>query len=212
MNSLRFSAVCACALLIACGVGIAPARAGEPAPPAPLTHAPDDDNRFEFAYETGVNFDLNNPNHYVINPHVLLVRWQPYHTEQFFHTQFTFTRQFEVNAVAIPFWRGPEQHYFGGGVGVRLVYGKTGSRFSAFIQGRLAVGGIDSSGPPHGQGQDLAFSPMASLGVVFKATKYQKVSLGVQYVHFSNAGLSEPERPNIGINTLGPLFEWSVSF
>ena len=213
MNGFRFFAVCVCAA-VAIYVGlVAPVHAGEPTAPAPLKQvSDDDDNRFEFAYETGVGFDLNNPNHYVINPHVLLVRWQPYHTEQFFHTQFTFTRQFEVNATAIPFWRGPEQHYFGGGVGVRLLYGKLGSRFSAFIQGRLAVGGIDSSGPPHGEGQDLTFSPMGSLGVIFKATKYQKVSLGVQYVHFSNAGLSEPERPNIGINTLGPMLEWSVLF
>ena len=191
----------------------APVRAGDATPPAPLIRAPDDnDNRFEFAYESAVNFDLNNPNHYVINPHIILVRWQPYHTEQFFHTDFTFTRQFEINAEAVPFWRGPEQHYFGGGVGVRLIYGKTGSKFSLYLQGRLAVGGIDSSGPPHGEGQDLTFNPMGALGVTYKASAFQKVSLGVLYSHFSNAGLSEPARPNIGINTLGPMVEWAISF
>ena len=213
MKLLRMPAICAWTLAAACLVAAAPLRAGERTPPAPLTHAADDDDpRFEFAYESAVTFDLNNPNHYVTNPHLVLVRWQPYHTEQFFHTDFTFTRQFEVNAMAIPFWHGPEQHYFGGGVGVRLIYGKTGSKFSLYLQGRLDVGAIDSSGPPHGEGQDLTFCPQGAIGVTYRASKYQKVSLGVIYVHFSNAGLSEPERPNIGINTLGPMVEWSLGF
>ena len=43
-------------------------------------------------------------------------------------------------------------------------------------------------------------------------TGRQKISLGVLYEHFSNAGLSEPEKPNIGLNTIGPLFEWNISF
>ena len=198
-------------------LGTPRSRAGDtaaPAPspaPAPLVNLHDDD-RFQFAFENAICFDLNNPNHYVINPYLLILRWQPTHTEQFFHTPITFTRQYEVNADLVPFWRGPEQHYFGGGVGVRLLYGKTGSNFSFFIEGRLAVGGIDSSGPPHGEGQDLTFNPMGDLGIMYNATGRQKVSLGVMYSHFSNAGLSEPERPNIGINTLGPMVEWNVSF
>ena len=213
MNLLRLTKFCAATLSITFLVSPLSVRAGAPASPAPLTHASDDeDDRFEFAYESAVTFDLNNPNHYITNPHILLVRWQPYHTEQFFHTNFTFTRQFEVNTMLIPFWHGPEQHYFGGGVGVRLIYGKTGSKFSMYLQGRLGVGAIDSSGPPHGEGQDLTFCPMGSIGVTYKASRYQKVSLGVLYEHFSNAGLSEPERPNIGINTLGPTVEWSISF
>lgn len=213
MNPLRVSAVCVFSLFSIFSAGVAPGRAGEPTPPAALTRVPDpDDDRFEFAYESAVNFDLNNPNHYIINPQIALVRWQPYHTEQFFHTDFTFTRQFEINAEAVPFWRGPEQHYFGGGVGVRLIYGKTGSKFSMYLQGRLAVGAIDSSGPPHGEGQDLTFNPMGAIGVTYRANRHQKVSLGVLYSHFSNAGLSEPERPNIGINTLGPMVEWAYSF
>lgn len=185
--------------------------AGDPTPP-PLATPPPHDDRFTFAYETAVNFGINNPNHYVINPHILSLRWQPYHTEQFFHTDFTFARQFEINAVAVPFWHGPEQHYFGGGVGTRLVYGKTGSHFSVWFEGRLVVGAIDSSGPPYGQGEDLTFSPMGSGGVMYEVTGRQKISLGVLYEHFSNAGLSEPEKPNIGLNTIGPLFEWNISF
>ena len=192
------------------------ARAGDVAAPAPtpasLLPAEHDDDRFQFSYETAICFDLNNPNNYIINPHLLILRWQPTHTEQFFHTPITFTRQYEVNADIVPFWQGPEQHYFGGGVGIRLLYGKTGSNFAFYIEGRLAVGAIDSSGPPHGEGQDLTFNPMGDLGIMYNATGRQKVSLGILYSHFSNAGLSEPERPNIGINTLGPMLEWNVSF
>ena len=203
-----FPLVCLSAI---CLLGSRPGRAGD-VPPAQLIVPEPRDDRFQFAYETAVCFDLNNPNHYVINPHLLILRWQPFHTEQFFHTSFTFTRQFEVNADLVPFWQGPEQHYFGGGVGVRLLYGRTGSHFSLFVEGRLAVGAIDSSGPPHGEGQDLTFNPMGDLGVMYEVTGRQKVSLGVLFSHFSNAGLSEPERPNIGINTLGPMLEWNISF
>jgi hypothetical protein len=39
-----------------------------------------------------------------------------------------------------------------------------------------------------------------------------KVSLGALYEHFSNAGLSEPQVKNVGLNTIGPKFEFNYSF
>lgn len=170
------------------------------------------DDRFQFADETAINFGVNNPNHYVINPHFFSVRWQPKAAESFFHTPILFIQQFELTAAVVPFWQGPEHHYFGGGVGTRLIYTKEGSRWSLFVGGRLLVGAIDSSGPPHGQGQDLTFSPTVSGGLLYQINAKQRVSLGLLYEHFSNAGMSEPEAPNIGLNTLGPVLEWNVSF
>ena len=159
-----------------------------------------------------MGFGIDNPNHYVTNPQVLTLRWQPRPTEQFFHTPFTFAHQFGVGAVIVPIWQGPEHHYFGLAISTRLIYGKTGSRFSVYLDGQFAVGDIDSSGPPHGQGEDLTFSALVSAGVQYQITPRQRISFGLLYEHFSNGGLSEPQEPNIGLNLLGPKFEWRVAF
>ena len=183
-----------------------------PPPDKDVVAAPDLDDRFQFAYETAVNLGINNPNNYIINPQIFELRYQPFHTEQFFHTPFTFTRQWEIAAAAVPFLQGPEHHYFGFGVGTRLIYGKPGSHWSIFVDGKLLVGAIDSSGPPHGQGEDLTFSPMVNAGVLYEFTPRQKIGLSLLYEHFSNAGLSEPEVRNEGLNTVGPMLEYNVSF
>ena len=187
-------------------------RAGEtPLPPPPPVPAPDRDP-FEFAVESGVLFGLDNPNHYVTAPEILTLRWQRKPPEQFFHTPFTFSQQWEISAVIVAIPRGPESHYFGFGLGPRIVLAKPGSRFSLYIDGRFVVGAIDSSGPPAGQGEDLTFSALVGTGLDYAINRRMKVSAGFLYEHFSNAGLSEPQVPNIGLNTIGPKFEFSYSF
>ena len=173
---------------------------------------PDRDDRFQFAYETAVNLGINNPNNYIINPQIFELRWQPWKAEPFFHTPFVFIRQWEIAAAAVPFLQGPEHHYFGFGVGTRLIYTKPGSHWSLFVDGKLIVGFIDASGPPHGQGEDLTFSPMVNSGVLYQISPRQKIGLSLFYEHFSNAGLSEPEVRNEGLNTVGPMIEYNVSF
>jgi hypothetical protein len=203
--------------LLACLLSGPVLRAGENPPPAPtpppVTPPPQPAwSRFEFAFETGVTFGIDNPNHYITTPQLLTLRWQPKPPEQFFHTPFTFSRQWLLSAdfVAIP--QGPEDHYFGLGVGVRAVMAKPGSRFSVYYEGRFVVGAIDSSGPPAGQGQDLTFSPLVDAGVQYEINRRIKVDVGFLYEHFSNGGLSEPQVHNVGLNTVGPKFEFSYSF
>ncbi len=187
-------------------------RAGEnPPPPAPVASKPDWD-RFEVAFETGVTFGINNPNHYITTPEIISFRWQRKAPEQFFHTPFTFSEQWTWNTEAVAIPRGPEDHYFGMGPGVRLVYGKSGSPFSVYLDGRFIVGAIDSSGPPAGQGQDLTFSALVGSGLQYEVKRKMKVSAGFLYEHFSNGGLSEPQAHNTGLNTVGPKFEFTYSF
>lgn len=201
--------VICCCLLGLPGFGVL--RAGEnPPPPAPVP-APDWD-RFEFAFESGVMFGLNNPNNYITTPEIISLRWQRKAPEQFFHTPFTFSQQWVVSAVIVPFEHGPEHHYFGLGLGPRIVLAKPGSRFSVYIDGRFVVGDIDSTGEPYGQGQDLTFSALVGTGVRYEVNCRTRVSLGFLYEHFSNGGLSEPEVDNTGLDTIGPKFEVSYSF
>ena len=201
------------ALLITAHAVIAPwsAQAGEVPPPKPEPAAVRDD-RFQASVESAINFGVNNPNHYVTNPYFLSVRWQPFATEQFFHTPVTFAHQWEFGTVIVPFYQGPENHYFGLFVGTRLVCGLPGSRWTVYVGGRFAVGAIDSSGPPHGQGQDLTFNGIVTGGVQYQISPRQQISLSLLYQHFSNGGLSEPETPNNGLNTLGPMLGWNFSF
>ena len=135
----------------------------------------------------------NNPNHYITTPEILSLRWQRKPPEQFFHTPFTFSQVWVLERRHRGFSHRPESHYFGLGLGPRIVLGKPGSHFSVYVDGRFAVGAIDSSGPPYGQGQDLTFSALVGTGVNYEVNRRTKVSLGFLYEHFSNGGLSEPE-------------------
>jgi hypothetical protein len=187
-------------------------RAGENPPPVPLPPPAPAWNRFDFSFETGVTFGIDNPNHYITTPQILTLAWQPKPPEQFFHTPLTFSRQYLVSADAVAIPRGPEDHYFGLGVGVRAILAKPGTPFSVYFDGRFIVGAIDSSGPPAGQGQDLTFSPLVSAGVQYTITHRLKVGIGCIYEHFSNAGFSEPQVKNVGLNTVGPKFEFDYAF
>ncbi len=187
-------------------------RAGPPTPDKSMVTNPDRDDRFSFAYETSINLGIDNPNNYIINPQILEVRWQPFHAKPFFNTPFVFVQEFAFGAAAVAFLQGPEHHYFGLGVGPRWLYTKPGSHWSIHFDGRLYAGFIDSSGPPHGQGQDLTFMPTVNGGVLYAVSPRQEIGLSLFYEHFSNAGMSEPERHNVGLNSVGPMFEYNVSF
>ncbi len=54
--------------------------------------------------------------------------------------------------------------------------------------------------------------PTVTGGVLYAVSPRQKIGLSLFYEHFSNAGMSEPERHNVGLNSVGPMFEYNVSF
>ena len=174
---------------------------------------PPPDYRWEVAQETAVTFGISNPNHYVVAPQVISLRWQPKAEEHFFHTPLLLRMQYTLSAVAVPFLRGPEDHYFGLAVGLRHVWRLADtSPVSFFVEGRFAVGDINSSGPPNGQGQDLTFSALVTSGLLYQYNDRLKFGAGVLYEHFSNGGLSQPEVENIGLDTVGPNLSVSYSF
>lgn len=198
-----------CVLAGCASLWLAGARAGGPvvAPvPAPV------ERHWEAGVETGVMFGLNNPNDYVTAPQIFSLRWQPAPEEPFFATPLKLRWQFTFGLVAVPFVHGPESHYFGLAVGRRMNFRKPGSRFGGYIEGRFAVGAIDSSGPRYGQGQDLTFSALVGAGATFQLSERARLGLGFLYEHFSNGGLSEPEVENVGLDTVGPNLSLQVTF
>lgn len=179
----------------------------------------EDWTRFELAFESGAGFGLNNPGDYQTLPQLLTLRWAPF--PPFRLGDYRLLHQFSANAAGVSFYhnrrdfndgRRAEKYYFGGGVGARLVLSKPGCPWELSVDGRFYVGDTDSHGPPFGQGQDLTFSAVVTAGVDYRFSPRAKVGVGFLYEHFSNAALSEPEVPNIGLDTIGPKLSFSYAF
>ncbi|HXW56267.1 MAG TPA: acyloxyacyl hydrolase [Candidatus Cybelea sp.] len=74
---------------------------------------------------------------------------------------------------------------------------------------RLGMGDINAKGPDgvrFAQGQDFAFTANMGAGARYNFNSRYSISAGLNYMHISNAGLSEPKVPNYGINVYGPMF------
>lgn len=164
----------------------------------------------ELAYEVGAAFGLNNPAHYRIIPQFLTMRWQEFHT---MHAGWVEIRhQFLFGIAANAFVHGNEHVYAGMGPGFRFNFGSATSPFELFTDMRCYVGYTDHKGPPNGLGQDFTFSPVGAVGLAYKVSTHIRVSLAFLYEHYSNGNLSEPEVPNIGVDTMGPKIDVSYAF
>ncbi len=167
-------------------------------------------SRVEVALETGALFGVNNRADYQTLPQFLTLRVEPWRPWRFGNWSVGSQALFGVTGVA--FTGGGESYYAGGGVGFRHTLFKPGSRWELYADGRFFVGATDSKGPPFGQGQDLTFSAVGTLGVTYRITPRAKIGAAFMYQHFSNAALSEPEVENIGLDTFGPSISFSYSF
>lgn len=187
--------------------------------PAPGPALREDWTRLELAFESGAGFGLNNAGDYQTLPQLLTLRWAPFRP---FHLgDYRLLHQFSANIAGVSFYhdrrnfndgRRGETYYFGGGVGARLMLSRPGCPWELSMDGRFYVGATDSQGPPFGQGQDLTFSAVVTGGVAYRITPRAKVGVSFLYEHFSNGALSEPEVPNIGLDTIGPLLSATYSF
>ncbi len=65
---------------------------------------------------------------------------------------------------------------------------------------------------PYGLGQDFNFEFTVNLGVRYDINDAWFVRLMAEYVHFSNAGLSEPARQNRAIDAIGPQLSVGYRF
>lgn len=166
--------------------------------------------RVEVALETGALFGVNNRADYQTLPQFLTLRVAPWRPWRFGDWRVGSQALFGVTGVA--FTGGGESYYAGGGVGFRHTLFKPGSRWELYADGRFFVGATDSKGPPYGQGQDLTFSAVGSVGATYQITPRTKIGAAFMYQHFSNAALSEPEVENIGLDTFGPSVSFSYSF
>lgn len=105
---------------------------------------------------------------------------------------------------------GQENHLAGVSVGPRYNFVQPGWKFVPFVEGTVGILFADSDqgtyeGDKHrGLGQDFNFTFGVAAGVRYDITDDWYARLSCDYVHVSNAGLSEPDHENMAIDALGP--------
>lgn len=118
--------------------------------------------------------------------------------------------------VAIP--RGPETRYFAYMMGVRRNFVQRNWKFAPYVDGRAGLGNIDAKGPlgiPYAQGQDFTFTLNLGSGFRYNFNNRYSLSAGLNWMHISNANMSQGKPPNwgirnYGINVYGPMFGLDV--
>lgn len=110
-----------------------------------------------------------------------------------------------------PFFRGPENYYFGVSAGLRYNFvRRPGARLVPYVSGGVGLGWIDSHADVYGaQGQDFTFNILSAAGVSYRVNDNLKITVGGLYQHFSNAGQTSP---NPSLNLFGPQVGVTFSF
>lgn len=161
--------------------------------------------------QTAQIFGLNNPNDYLLAAQYLSLVYRADEIAWRFES-FELTPEFLLSAVGQAVLRGPENHYFGGALRGRLVLSRPASKWSCYLESGAGAGAIDSTGPPSGLGQDFTFNLLLGGGVRYAFAERCTVGIGVLYQHLSNADLSEPDTPNVGLDAVGPSLTVGIAF
>lgn len=182
-------------------------------------------NKLEFSLETGwlpinipfvFDFTVNSPYttwplHYTMVPNIASLRW---HVDGIDHAwifrgnwDFTFSGSY----TAIP--RGAETRYFAFDYGIRRNFVPPRSRVAPFFDMRGGIGDINAKGPAgvlYAQGQNMTFTLMLGSGARYNFSPRTSVEAGAEYMHVSNAYLSQPRYEDFGINVWGAFVGFNV--
>lgn len=113
---------------------------------------------------------------------------------------------------------GRENHLAGISVGPRYNFVQPGWKVVPFVEGTVGILFADSdpitrpNGDAVGLGQDFNFTFGVAMGVRYDITEDWYLRLSADYMHVSNAGLSEPEHKNEAIDALGPKLSVGYRF
>lgn len=182
-------------------------------------------NKLEFSLDAGwfpinipfpVDFMLNADYNtyllkYTLVPVIGSLRWQLGNVRGPLILRGNWDAEFSGAVVAIP--RGPETRYFSYMMGMRRNFVPRNSRITAYFDWRAGLGNIDAKGPlgvPYAQGQDFTFTLNLGSGIRYNFNPRCGLSIGLNWMHISNANLSQGRPPNwgtrnYGINVYGPI-------
>ncbi len=165
-----------------------------------------------FPFDFMLNSDYNTyPLKYTLMPNVSTLRW---HLDSV-KGPIILRGNWELDAsgavVAIP--RGPETRYFAWIMGMRRNFVPRNWKATPYWDWRIGMGNIDAKGPlgvPYAQGEDFTFTLNMGSGVRYNFSSKYAITAGLNWMHISNANLSEGPKfhwgiRNYGINVYGPM-------
>ncbi len=190
-------------------------------------------NKLEVAYDMGVlwfntplildpilgdHFQrVNGTVDYTLIPMNLSLRWHLYDicgpSILRGNTDFTFTGSYSAIV------QGPESYYAALILGLRYNFIQPNWKLVPYFDVTGGAGLTDAQQPyqkrhhlpQSGQGQDLTFIFTIGAGLRYNFNPSWSVSLGAQFLHISNGGLSTPQYYNHGINVVGPVVGLNVA-
>jgi hypothetical protein len=165
---------------------------------------------FPFDFMMGDNYNTY-PLKYTLVPIIGSLRWQLGGLSGPLFLRGNWDLEFSGAVVAIP--RGPETRYFSYIMGMRRNFVPRNWRVTPYIDWRAGLGNIDAKGPlgvPYAQGQDFTFTLNLGSGLRYNLSPRYAFTAGVNWMHISNANLSQGTPPNwgvrnYGINVVGPM-------
>ena len=187
-------------------------------------------NKFEFSQDVGwlpinipfpFDFMLSDqyelyPLKYTLVPIIGSLRWQIGDIKGPLILRGNWDLEFSGAVVAIP--RGAETRYFAYMMGMRRNFVPRNWRVTPYFDWRVGLGDINAKGPlgvPYAQGQNFTFTLNLGSGVRYNFNSRYAITAGLNWMHISNANLSEhkydPTQPNpwgfinYGINVYGPM-------
>ena len=122
------------------------------------------------------------------------------------NTEFLFSGMFA------PTIQGPNPWFAGGLFGPRYNFIQPDWPVVPYLESRVGFLFTHATGAPDSQGQDFCFSFTIGAGVRIPVMDQLSVNLGVMFQHISNAGLSEPQNQNVGLDSIGPTLSVSWAF
>ena len=147
-----------------------------------------------------------NPNPYSYLSSMLSLDWEPW--KPFVVLGQPIRWQWRSTFVADAIMGGPETVYLGWTPQVRWIAPIGKSPFSLYAGGGVGPGWANANTAnvnDGGLGQPFTFIILASWGVRYEIDRHWSTCLGMQYQHLSNAGMSNGDKPNTGLDSLGVM-------
>lgn len=170
---------------------------------------------FPFDFMLSDQYELY-PLKYTLVPMIGSLRWQIGDIKGPLFLRGNWDAEASLAVVAIP--RGPETHYFTYIMGMRRNFVPRNWKVTPYFDWRAGLGYINAKGPlgvAYAQGQDFTFTLNMGSGLRYNFSPRYAVTVGLNWMHISNANLSEhkydPNQPNpwgfinYGINVYGPM-------
>jgi len=170
----------------------------EAGPDSKMIVMPKNEPTWSFEAQTAVLFGVQNRNDYILAPQILSGWWRPADPRWG-------GVELGLAAIVEPVIQGPESFLGGGAITFRYTWRSLDWPVKPYFTARLGCGAIDSRRALDGQGQDFVFLAQGEGGLRAELTRSLSLQGGILYQHMSNAGLSEPEAPNVGLDAFGPF-------